>query len=181
MEFLKELFGDGSLTYDQLSQAAKDKGFQVVNAAGGAYVPKADLDNLSGQVATLTGQLGEANKKLEGYDPTWRDKAQAAQQDLEQKQLNFALEKGVTAAKAKNAKAVIALLDRSKLSFNGGEVLGLNEQLDSLKTEDSTAFLFEQEPPASTGMSHQNAREVGGGDKKTAANNAFRTLFGRNN
>ena len=38
MDFLKELFGDQALTFDQLSQAAKDKGFEVVNAVGGAYV-----------------------------------------------------------------------------------------------------------------------------------------------
>ncbi len=67
MEFLKELFNGGPLTYDQLAQAAKDKGIQAVDAAGGAYVPKADLDNAQGQLATLTAQLGEANKKLEGY------------------------------------------------------------------------------------------------------------------
>ncbi len=67
MEFLKELFNGGPLTYDQLAQAAKDKGIQAVDAAGGTYVPKADLDNAQGQLATLTAQLGEANKKLEGY------------------------------------------------------------------------------------------------------------------
>lgn len=54
MEFLKELFSDGqALTYEQLAQAAKDKGFTVVNAAGGAYVPKAEHD-------LVTGQLSEA-------------------------------------------------------------------------------------------------------------------------
>ena len=45
MEFLKELFPEGqALTYDQLAQAAKGKGFEVVNAAGGAYVPKSQYD-----------------------------------------------------------------------------------------------------------------------------------------
>ena len=72
MEFLKELFGGGPLTYEQLAQAAKDKGIQAVNAAGGAYVPKGDLDHAQGQVSTLTAQLGEANKTLEGYDPPGR-------------------------------------------------------------------------------------------------------------
>ena len=36
MEFLKDLFGGGAMTYEQLSAAAKEKGLQVVNAAGGA-------------------------------------------------------------------------------------------------------------------------------------------------
>ena len=40
MEFLKELFNGGSLTYDQLSAAAKSKGYSVVDIAGGVYAPK---------------------------------------------------------------------------------------------------------------------------------------------
>lgn len=44
MEFLKELFNGGALTYDQLASAVKGKGYSVVNAAGGAYVPKPDID-----------------------------------------------------------------------------------------------------------------------------------------
>ena len=115
MDFLKDLFAGGPLTYDQLAAAAKEKGYQVVNAAGGEYVPKSDADHLQGQVTTLTGQLADANKKLEGYDPGWKEKAAAAQKQLESQQFAFALEKGVEAAKPRNAKAVIALLDREKL------------------------------------------------------------------
>ena len=44
MEFLKELFNGGALTYDQLAAAVKGKGYEVVNAAQGAYVPKSDID-----------------------------------------------------------------------------------------------------------------------------------------
>ena len=40
MEFLKELFNGGSLTFDQLSAAVKSKGYSVVDIAGGAYEPK---------------------------------------------------------------------------------------------------------------------------------------------
>ena len=43
MEFLKTLFEKGALTWEQFQQAAKDAKFEVVNAAGGAYVPKAVL------------------------------------------------------------------------------------------------------------------------------------------
>ena len=88
MEFLKDLFGGQALTFDQLQTAAQGKGFEVVNAAGGAYVPKADADNLRSQVSTLTGQLGEANKKLEGFDPEWKTKADAATQKLNQQKFD---------------------------------------------------------------------------------------------
>ena len=178
MEFLRDLFGGGTLTYDQLTAAAREKGYQVVNAAGGAYVPKADADNLQSQVATLTGQLADANKKLEGYDPSWKDKAAQAQKQLEAQQFDFALEKAVAATHPRNARAVMALLDRDKLSFAGGEVIGLEKQLDAMQKSEDTAFLFEA--PASqraTGLSHQNAQPVGGSGSNDAANQALRAVF----
>lgn len=178
MEFLKELFGGQALTYDQLAEAAKNKGLQVVDAAGGAYLPKADADNLGSQVATLTGQLGEANKKLEGYDPEWKAKAAQAQRELDAVKFDFALNKGLAAAGARSAKAVSGLIDREKLTLaDDGELIGLEKQLEALKKGEDTAFLFAQGEPGATGMSHQNNAPVGGGDKKEEANAAFRSLF----
>lgn len=178
MEFLKELFNGGPLTYEQLAQAAKDKGIQAVNAAGGAYVPRADLDHAQGQAAALAGQLGEANKKLEGYDPTWKDKAEAAQKELEARQFGFALERALAAARPKNVKAVLPFLDRDKLSLADGEVIGLDKQLEALKKSAETAFLFEAEPVRTTSLTHQYGGE-GAPDKKDMANAALRSLFGK--
>lgn len=178
MEFLKELFGGGALTYEQLAQAAKDKGIQAVNAAGGAYVPKADLDHAQSQVITLTTQLGEANKKLEGYDPTWKDKAETAQKELEARQFDFALERALAAARPRNAKAVLPFLNRDKLTLADGEIIGLDKQLETLKKGADTAFLFEAEPTRSMSMTHQYGGE-GAPDKKDMANAALRSLFGK--
>lgn len=178
MEFLKELFNGGALTYDQLAQAAKDKGIQAVDAAGGAYVPKADLDNVQGQLATLTAQLGEANKKLEGYDPTWRDKAETARKQLEAQQFDFALERALAAARPRNARALLPFLDRDKLSLAGGEIIGLDKQLEALKKGEDTAFLFEAAQPVRTSLTHQYGGE-GAPDTKEMANAALRSLFGK--
>lgn len=173
MNFLRDLFADGqAMTYDQLAEAAKGKGYQVVNAAGGAYVPKATVD-------TLTDQLGEANKKLDGYDPNWKTQAEDAQKKLDAQKFDFALERAVAEAKPRNAKAVMALLDREKLTFAGGEVIGLEKQMEALKKGDDTAFLFEEAKSTKTGLSHQGGHEVGGNDKKEAANEALRSIFGR--
>ena len=178
MEFLKDLFGSGPLTYDQLAAATREKGYRVVDASSGAYVPKADVDNLQGQVATLTSQLADANEKLEGYDPSWKDKAAQAQKQLEAQQFDFALEKAVAATHPRNARAVMALLDRDKLSFAGGEVIGLEKQLDAMQKGEDTAFLFEAPAPQkATGLSHQNARPVGGSSSNDAANQALRAFF----
>ena len=149
-----------------------------MNAAGGAYVPKADLDHAQGQVTTLTARLGEADKKLEGYDPTWKDKAEAAQKELEAQQFDFALERALAAAKPRNAKALLPFLDRDRLSLAGGEVIGLDKQLEALKKGADTAFLFETEPTRSMSMTHQYGGE-GAPDKTDMANAALRSLFGK--
>ena len=47
MDFLKEFFNGGAMTYDQRSAAVKSKGISVVNAAGSAYVPKADVEGVT--------------------------------------------------------------------------------------------------------------------------------------
>ena len=130
------------------------------------------------QVSTLKNQLTEANGKLEGYDPSWKQKAENAQKELERQQFDFALERAVSAAKPRNAKAVMALLDRDKLTFAGGEIVGLDKQLTALKDGEDTAFLFADDKPRKTGLSHQGGRDVGGDDKKEEANNALRSVFG---
>ena len=130
------------------------------------------------QISTLNTQLTEANGKLEGYDPSWKQKAENAQKELERQQFDFALERAVSAAKPRNAKAVTALLDREKLTFAGGEIVGLDKQLTALKAGEDTAFLFESDTPRKTGLSHQGGRDVGGDDKKEEANNALRSVFG---
>lgn len=129
-------------------------------------------------VSTLKDQLTEANGKLEGYDPGWKQKAEDAQKQLERQQFDFALERAVSAAKPRNAKAVMALLDREKLTFAAGEIIGLDKQLTALKDGEDTAFLFADDKPRKTGLSHQGGRDVGGDDKKAEANNALRSVFG---
>ena len=89
-----------------------------------------------------------------------------------------AIKNGVRKAKARNVAAVVALLDRDKLKFAGGEVIGLDKQLADLQKDEGTAFLFEQEPAKKTGISHQNGGE-GAADKKEAANDSLRALFNR--
>lgn len=180
MEFLKDLFGGQALSYEQLAAAAKDKGLAVVDASGGAYAPRSELENLSAQVDMLTRQLGEANEKLEGFDPEWKTKAEAARKELDARAFDFALEKALGQAKAKNITAVKALLDREKLSFSGNEVIGLEPQIRALQGQEDAAFLFEQDTPVKTGMSHQGGGESRP-DRKDQANAALRALLGKEN
>lgn len=165
-DFLKNLdLGDG----ERLSDAAVEA---IMTEYGKS---KKQLET---QISTLNTQLTEANGKLEGYDPSWKQKAEDAQKELERQQFDFALERAVSAAKPRNAKAVMALLDREKLTFAAGEIIGLDKQLTALKDGEDTAFLFADDKPRKTGLSHQGGSDVGGDDKKAEANNALRSVFG---
>ncbi|HHV32236.1 MAG TPA: hypothetical protein GXX74_07500 [Clostridiales bacterium] len=67
--------------------------------------------------------------------------------------LDSRVETALLAAKAKNTKAVRALLDESKISLDGENVLGLNEQLEALKKDASYLFgeTQSQNPPPPAG------------------------------
>ena len=74
--------------------------------------------------------LQEANKKA---GEEWQAK-------MAQMQLDFAIEKALAAAKAKNAKAVKALLDLEKVKLDGEQLLGLDDQLKAIKESDPYLF-----------------------------------------
>ncbi|WP_159459818.1 phage scaffolding protein [Scatolibacter rhodanostii] len=148
-----------------------------------------ELTKLQNNVTTLTTerdgyktQLDTANTKLTGYDPEWKTKADTAQQDaqkqLEALKFDYALNDALKAAKVRDTVSVKAHLKKDALKLDGDSVLGLKEQLETLKTEKDFLFETEEKPPKfSTGTPGvQTDTEKG----KEAANNALRQLFGRN-
>lgn len=178
MDFLQTLFASGALSWEQFQNAVKQAGFEIVNAAGGAYVPKVTVDGLNGQITTLTGQLNTANQKLEGYDPNWKQQAEDAKKQLDAQKFEFAIDRALAGCGARSAKAVRGLLDQSKLTLaDDGELIGLDKQLEALRKGEDTAFLFEPAKKQSTGMSHQGGGE-GSPNLKEEANAALRSLLG---
>ena len=114
-----------------------------------------------GDYETLKTQLSEANNKIAEFGKLdfdgvkamaddYKAKFEQAQADskkqLEEMQFNHALDGALTSAKARNIKAVRALLEADKIKLNkDGTLTGLNEQLEALKKDNS--YLFEEEQP----------------------------------
>lgn len=138
---------------------------------------KGELDTYKTQVTDLQNQLSakdneittlkEEAGKVEGLNQQisqlTADKNQLTN-DLNTKvsaiQKSHAIESGVRDAKAKNVKAVMALLDMEKISYAEGELSGLTEQLDSLQKGEDTSFLFNgatHEAPAGTNVNNPPA------------------------
>lgn len=95
------------------------------------------------------------------------EKAKAdADKQISQMKFDYALSAALTGAKAKNAKAVKALLDMDGLKFNDndGKIVGLDEQLAQIKTDND--YLFESDEPAPEFVKGTNGGSGSVGGKK---------------
>lgn len=125
---------------------------------------KTDLEARADDIEKLNAQLVEAGQVIEGFKKMdidgikaaaeeWRTKAEQtkleADQRLQALKFDHALKDALSAAKARNPKAVKALLELDKIKFSedGEQLEGLQEQLEAVKTDNG--YLFEDsESPA---------------------------------
>ncbi|NLK70001.1 MAG: scaffolding protein [Clostridiales bacterium] len=89
--------------------------------------------------------LQETVKKFDGVDveKLKKDLADAETKyntELSAAKLNYALEARLAKEGAVNSKAVKALLDKSKISLDGDNLIGIDEQLKVLKEKEKWAF-----------------------------------------
>lgn len=148
---------------------------------------KSNTTQLETQIENLKNQISERDSQLKGLKESAKDNEdltnkitelenanKKASEDYENKiaaiQKTHAIESGVRDAKAKNVKAVMALLDADKITLKDGKVEGLAEQLDALSKGEDTSFLFgavETVPPV-IGTNPSNPPTNGGNNPPTA-------------
>ena len=170
MEFLKSLFEKGALTWEQFQQAAKDAKFEVVNAAGGAYVPKADLDTKAQELTTANNtikDLRDAAKAWDGKDP------KKLEDDLKNLQTKYdtdtanirrdaAIDLALTRAHARDPQLTRAALSMDDIKIGtDGKVTGLDAQLEMLKKD--KAWLFEEDGAGQSGKQGDKGGNPNGG------------------
>lgn len=104
----------------------RDKQLEELKASAG------DNDTLTKQIAELQAENASAKESYES--------------EVNQLKVDHAVEKALTGARARNVKAVKALLDLSDAKLDEeGNVKGLQEQIDKLAAADDTKFLFKQQ------------------------------------
>lgn len=149
---------DLGLTKEQVDSVMKINGDDIENAKGTAST---EIKNLQTEVEGLKTQVGDRDKQLETLKASAGDNADLKKQiedlqtenatakathesELNQLKIDFAVEKALTGAKAKNITAVKALLDLKDAKFDKeGNVKGLAEQIEKLTSDEGTKFLFE--------------------------------------
>lgn len=149
---------DLGLTKEQADSVMKINGDDIENAKCTAST---EIKNLQTEVEGLKTQVGDRDKQLETLKASAGDNADLKKQiedlqtenatakathesELNQLKIDFAVEKALTGAKAKNIKAVKALLELGEAKLDkDGNVKGLDEQIEKLRSGDDTKFLFE--------------------------------------
>lgn len=178
MEFLKTVFGDKALTFDQFQNALKDsKDVKLANLASGEYVGKGKYTEMETEKSSYKTQLEEVNKQLENLKATaganddlkkqieqWQDKyktdTEKLQADLQATRLNSALDVALMTAKVRNVKLAKAGLDMSQIKLDGEKLLGIDGQIEALKKSDPYLFDDDITPGASGAPNTVNEGEL---------------------
>lgn len=174
-EFLKSL----NLSQEVIDKIMAENGKDIAVEQKKAEKVIQERDSYKLKAESLETQVNDANteiQKLKDMDidgikkaaDDWKETAEKAKADadkqISQMKFDYALSAALTGAKAKNAKAVKALLDMDGLKFNDGKIVGLDEQLAQIKADND--YLFESDEPAPEFVKGTNGGSGSVGGKK---------------
>lgn len=172
---------DLGLTKEQADGIIKINGDDIENAKSASA---AEIKNLQTEVDGLKTQVGDRDKQLETLKASAGDNADLKKQiedlqtenatakanhesELNQLKIDFAVEKALTGAKAKNIKAVKALLELEDAKLDkDGNVKGLAEQIEKLTSGDDTKFLFEAQKQTKQQQNFKGFQPGASGEQK---------------
>ena len=153
MDWLKEILKKAGIEEEKLDSVIgdinkelpkyfipKDKYNEVAEAKKKLEADIQEMDNQLEQLKNAAGNSEELKAQIEQLQAENQKAAEEWQAKMAQMQLDYAIDKALTAAKAKNAKAVKALLDMEKVKLDGEQLLGLDDQLKAIKESDPYLF-----------------------------------------
>lgn len=160
---LLQALADGNKTIDEVNKAIEEETKNMV--------PRARLNDKNNEIKDLKKQLDDRDTQLKdlstkatGHDElqnqikALQDANQTAKDEYEAKltkqAYDFALDKELLTAKARNPIAVKALLDMEAIKLDGDSLLGLSEQLTKL--QESDGYLFDVESGSQGGTGSYN-------------------------
>ena len=175
-EFLKNL---GIEDNDIISKILDENSADIGRAKGELDTYKTKVTDLEGQVAskdaeitTLKTQVGDTaalNEKITQLEADKTNLNNELTNKITEVQKNHALENYARDQKAKNVKAVMAMLDMGKITYENDTLAGHVEQFDALKSGEDTSFLFGESQSAPKGT-HPNTPPSNGGNTPPTSN-----------
>lgn len=174
-EFLKSL----NLSQEVIDKIMAENGKDIAAEQKRADKIIQERDSYKLKAENLEIQVNDANAEIQKFKDMdvegirqaaddWKEKAEKAEADankqISEMKFDYALTAALTGAKAKNVKAVKALLDKEGLKLNDDKIIGLDEQLSQIKADND--YLFESDTPAPTIVKGTNGGSGGIGGKK---------------
>lgn len=175
---LKELLGED--LYNQVIQKAGENKIAVVS--DGNWFPKDKFDTVNNdnkelkkQLKSRDDQLEELKKvdaeglqqKIQDLQKANEDAEKEWQSKLDQQQFDFALKDALGAAKVRNPKAAQALLNLEAIKLDGDKLLGLEEQLKTIKESDPYLFVEDKNEPGKPSFTTGQHQTGGGSGEPT--------------
>ncbi len=154
MEFLRDILGD-ALYAEVQSKLKGQKDVKLANLADGGYVSREKFLAVERQTNELQNSIAntQSTEALHSTIEKLQAENNQAKSEYEAKLLlhkkDAAIASAITSTRAKNERAVRALLDESKIVYQDGKVTGLSEQLGALSQTDG--YLFDR--ASDTGVS----------------------------
>lgn len=178
-EFLKNL---GIEDKDIIDKILDENSSDIGRAKGELDSYKDKVKDLEDKLSTKDGEIADLTKKV-GDTKTLTDKITQLETDktnlttelntkVSQIQKDHAIEGKIRDAKGKNIKAIKALLDMDKITYENNELGGIDDQLTALASAEDSSMLFgeTQTPPAGT---HLNNPPSGGNGGTPPTSNSF--------
>jgi len=180
---LKELLGEE--LYEQVQGKIEEQDDDVkLIVNDGNYVPRDRLNSKNEEIEALEEQLEERDKQIDQLkeDSQASDELQEKIKELQKKnketreeletklhqqRLDSEVEKSLLKAKARNPKAVKALLDFESVELDDDEVKGLDDQLEDLQENEPYLFEQEEEKSSKAGEDIRSASDASGGTDQT--------------
>lgn len=158
-EIIKTVFGEDSITFDEFCERLDGVSLNEI------FVDKADFD-------LLKDSYDELKEQTANFDPDWEIKARKIIFD-------GTLDYTLKSTDVRDIKLIKKLLDFDKLEYDNGAIIGLDEQLESLKAEHEYLFKASEPVPSFSRASGSSKQENTVNSKNQQTNSVFRAVFGR--
>ena len=165
-EFLKDM----KLTDEQIDAIMAENGKDVNSLKEQVNSLTTEKDGLQSQLTERDTQLKDFKGKVKDSDELTSeiDKLQKANKEAKEKyeadltaqQKSFLVDKALTNAGARNAKAVSSLLDLDSVEVKDGQLTGLDDQLKALRESDG--YMFKEDQQSNESQRQGGVRITGG-------------------
>lgn len=174
-DFLKNL---GIEDKDIIDKILDENSADIGRAKGELQTYKDKVTELEGKITTKDGEIATLQKKVGDTDALNNQIAQLTTEKtnltnelntkVTQIKKDHAIEGRIRDRKGKNVKAIKALLDHEKITYENEELGGIDDQLDALASAEDSSMLFgDSKPGAPSGTQPGTPSGSNGGTQGT--------------